>query len=117
MSALDDAVKHIQYSADSEQDKKWGDEAAAELSALRARLREAEGESESRRLVLLDKADETRREWIRAENAEERERKMIGFLKRAINDEFCDNDGRGCGTGSHAQDLLDELAAALTEAK
>ena len=40
---------------------------------------------------------------------QEQNKKMIEFLKKARNDEFCDNDGRGCGTGSRADDLLEEM--------
>ena len=36
MSALEDAVKHIEYSADSETDRKWATDARAELAALNA---------------------------------------------------------------------------------
>lgn len=38
MSALSDAVKHIQLSADNESDRQWGDEAAAELAKFEIML-------------------------------------------------------------------------------
>jgi hypothetical protein len=42
MSALLDAVKHIQYSADNENDVKWGNDAAAELAAKDKRITDLE---------------------------------------------------------------------------
>jgi hypothetical protein len=35
LKALTDAVKHIQLSADSAEDRKWGEDADAQLQALR----------------------------------------------------------------------------------
>ena len=65
--------------------------------------------------------DNAKRDWfeltirtdkeLRAELAamQEQNKKMIELLKKARNDEFCDNDGGGCGTGSRADDLLEEM--------
>lgn len=42
-------------------------------------------------------------------------RKTIYILTRIANDEYCDNDGRGCGSRWTAEELATELAAALKD--
>jgi hypothetical protein len=54
-----------------------------ELAALQSRLEQAEAESEARRLTLIQKSDELRNEWIRAERAEAE----VERLKREYNEE------------------------------
>lgn len=66
----------------------------AALSAATERAAKAEGESESRRRILIEKGEEARREWTRAENAEARaeaaesaaseDRKALGVLSMGL---------------------------------
>lgn len=72
MSALHEAVKHIQFSADNETDIKWGDDAAAELAALNERIAE------------LEKAAEKSLEWLHHYPSHENiEEQMVVNVTRA----------------------------------
>jgi len=85
-----------------ETDVEYREKAAAELEAMRTMA-----DDFKHQLAHYEVAVEELEAELKALKAERDE--IIQFLRNAENDFYCDNDGRGCGTGCRAGELADKL--------